>query len=202
MDARRGPCFKPSAVSDRPPALYSWAASIISTVNSARRRARRLVKPKKSSARRKNPRVARFFQLRRKAFPSRRCASSVSSSCTSALPTVESRAAAAIPSSKVDFPDPFSPTKNVTGRSSASPASVRIAGTVKGKASSWPPRRLTEARWMALTAPTYLLREVFHLAYNAQDSELRPLSCHSVYTGSWEVWDLPSRIGLRRESHG
>src|SRR6266699_3142917 len=95
MEARSGPCFKPSAASDRRLAVYCWAASIISIASSARRRAMRLVNPKKSSARRKNPRVVRFLQLSLNALPSLRCASSVSSRWTSALPTVESRAAAA-----------------------------------------------------------------------------------------------------------
>jgi len=40
--------------------------------------------------------------------------------------------AAAVPSSKVDLPEPFSPTKNVTGVVKASVVRWRIAGTEKG----------------------------------------------------------------------
>ncbi len=41
-------------------------------------------------------------------------------------------------SSKVDLPEPFSPTNNVTRGPSGSGGSVATAGTVKGKpASSW-----------------------------------------------------------------
>src|SRR5881394_139566 len=105
------------------------------------------------------------LQLNRNAFPSRRCEASDSSRGRSALPIAGSLAAAAMPSRRVDLPEPFSPTKKVTGRWSDRESSVRIAGTVKGKALSSPPRRLTEARWIELTAPTYLRREVFHGAY-------------------------------------
>lgn len=45
---------------------------------------------------------------RRSALARRRCAVSVVSMPTSALPTVGRRAAAAIASSRVDLPDPFS----------------------------------------------------------------------------------------------
>ncbi|PYO87693.1 MAG: hypothetical protein DMD58_14190 [Gemmatimonadetes bacterium] len=62
-----------------------------------------------------------------------------------------SRAAAAMPSSSVDFPDPFSPTKNVTQAFSWSRSNDRMAGTVNGKASSSPRRRLMDARCVALT---------------------------------------------------
>src|SRR5438552_5348401 len=111
MGACTGPRLGPSAPSERPLALYCWAASSFSRLSSARRRASRFAKPKRSSARRKNPRVVRLAQLSRSAFPRRRCASRVLSCCTSALPTAGSRAAAAMPSRSVDFPDPFSPTK-------------------------------------------------------------------------------------------
>ena len=53
---------------------------------------------------------------------------------------------AAIPSSSVDFPEPFSPTKQVTAAATSSDASVRIAGTVNGKVLSPPDLRLMDAR--------------------------------------------------------
>ncbi len=58
---------------------------------------------------------------------------SVGSRATSGLlPMYGSSAAAAIPSSSVDFPDPFSPTKNVTGTFTSIWGSVRICGTENG----------------------------------------------------------------------
>src|SRR5690242_20566860 len=94
-----------------------------------------------------------------------------------------SRPAAAIPSRRVDLPEPFSPTKNVTGLASANASSVLMAGTENGKASSAPPRRLTEARWIALTARTYLLREVLHRTYNTRSSELQPSDVSALRPG-------------------
>jgi len=41
-----------------------------------------------------------------------------------------------MPSSKVDLPEPFSPTNNVTGTSSARVESVRMTGTENGNTSS------------------------------------------------------------------
>jgi len=70
----------------------------------------------------------------------------VSSRGTSALPIAGSRAAAAIPSSSVDFPEPFSPTKNVTAASTSSACSVRMAGTENGKAPDSEPLREIVAR--------------------------------------------------------
>src|SRR3989441_641626 len=96
------------------------------------------------------------------------------------LKELEKTLSAAMPSSSVDFPEPFSPTKNVTGRSSGSAASVRIAGTVNGKASSSPPRRLRVDRWIELTGSTYLMREVFHLTYNVPGYEFNPLGAQRL----------------------
>ncbi|PYP50936.1 MAG: hypothetical protein DMD45_09575 [Gemmatimonadetes bacterium] len=54
----------------------------------------------------------------------------------SAAPTVGSPAAAASPSSSVDFPEPFSPTKNVTRADRSRGGRVRMAGMEKGKSTS------------------------------------------------------------------
>ncbi|PYP59076.1 MAG: hypothetical protein DMD44_05700 [Gemmatimonadetes bacterium] len=66
----------------------------------------------------------------------RRGASSVPSRPISAAPTVGRLAAAASPSSRVDFPEPFSPTKNVTRADKSSGGRVRMAGMEKGKSAS------------------------------------------------------------------
>jgi hypothetical protein len=63
------------------------------------------------------------------------------------LPTVGSPADAAMPSSSVLFPDPFSPTKNVTAVSNESSGIVRTAGTLKGNALDVCLRMVTERRW-------------------------------------------------------
>jgi hypothetical protein len=47
---------------------------------------------------------------------------------------VIARLAIAVASRSLDFPDPFSPTKIVTGRSSSSRGSELTAGTSNGKA--------------------------------------------------------------------
>jgi hypothetical protein len=52
---------------------------------------------------------------------------------------------AAIASSRVDFPDPFSPTRKVTGCSKWISGSVRIAGTLKGNA--WASRGKEDLSW-------------------------------------------------------
>src|SRR5437763_2885507 len=199
-DARNGSWANPSAYRERLCARYSSVVSFICASSSARSRASRLVNPKKSSARRKKPRVAFLLQLSRKAFPSRRWAARVSSRGTSALPIAGRRAAVAMPSSSVDFPEPFSPTKKVTGRSKASASSVRMAGTVKGNVSSAPARRLSAARWIGLTAPTYLLREVFHRTYKRPMSADQTCCCSSVYVQQRWVWDLPVRALVKEAS--
>jgi hypothetical protein len=51
-------------------------------------------------------------------------------------PIAGSSAAVAIPSSNVDFPDPFSPTKNVTGTFTSSCGRLQICGTEKGYGAS------------------------------------------------------------------
>ena len=82
----------------------------------------------------------RLLHVRRKALPSRLAWLRDSSEAASAEPTVGSPAAAAIPSSRVDFPEPFSPTKKVTDESGVV-VMVRIAGTPKGNEPSsggWP----------------------------------------------------------------
>src|SRR3989441_6108146 len=96
------------------------------------------------------------------------------------LKELEKTLSAAMPSSSVDFPEPVSPTKNVTGRSSGSAASVRMAGTVNGNASSSSPRRLNAERWIALTGSTYLMREVFHLTYNVSGYRVQPAGVAAV----------------------
>src|SRR2546427_4993826 len=78
----------------------------------------------------------RFDQVSRSALASRRCASSVPSRATSVAPTVGRAAAAAIPSSSVDFPEPFSPTKQVTRAERSSDGIVAIADTENGNANS------------------------------------------------------------------
>ena len=51
---------------------------------------------------------------------------------SSSVPTVGNWAANASASSKVDFPEPFSPTKKVTGLLRSTVPRDRITGTVKG----------------------------------------------------------------------
>src|SRR5262245_32997245 len=74
-----------------------------------------LAYPKKSSARRKNPLRVRLFHARRKYWASFRRGASDLSVFTLSLPTVIDSTAQAMASNTVDFPEPFSPTKNVTG---------------------------------------------------------------------------------------
>jgi hypothetical protein len=50
----------------------------------------------------------------------------------------------AIASRSVDVPDPFSPTKKVTGVCSSIISSVRTTGTSNGKPAGIEPRRLRE----------------------------------------------------------
>src|SRR3989475_11808037 len=78
----------------------------------------------------------RFDQVSRRAWASRCCASSVPSRPTSVAPTVGRAAAAAIPSSSVDFPEPFSPTKQVTRAERSSDGMVAMADTENGNAGS------------------------------------------------------------------
>src|SRR5213594_3016072 len=148
-DARTGPAARPFATADR--SRYCSSISNKRCSNSCRSAASRRWKPKKSSARRKKPRWVRFDQVSRSAAASCRCAASVPSCATSAAPTVGRLAAAAIPSSSVDFPEPFSPTKQVTRADRSSRGKVRIAGTEKGNAASSPAGeaffRLTARRW-------------------------------------------------------
>src|SRR5205807_2686912 len=72
----------------------------------------------------------------RRVLASRCCASSVPSRPTSVAPTVGRAAAAAIPSSSVDFPEPFSPTKQVTRAERSSDGMVAMADTENGNAGS------------------------------------------------------------------
>ncbi len=59
--------------------------------------------------------------------------------------------ASAIPSSRVDFPEPFSPTKNVTGVSNLNSVRWRMAGTEYGySARSGPSERTRATVWMKM----------------------------------------------------
>ena len=135
-DPRDGPIASPFAHSER--SAYSTSSSSIGCRSSVRIVARRFVKPKKSSARRKKPRIVLRFQTSLSAAPSAHWAPSVASAPSSAEPTAGSLAAAAIPSSRVDFPEPFSPTKKVTAVSNESDFRCRMAGTENGKVRSSP----------------------------------------------------------------
>lgn len=87
---------------------------VAKTLLELRPKTRQLLRePEKSSARRKKPRRVRFSHVRRMREASVRCEASVSSFSREAVPIAGRPAASAIASSKVDFPDPFSPTKNV-----------------------------------------------------------------------------------------
>ena len=109
----------------------STAASPASS--SARSVAIRFAKPKKSSARRKNPRWVRVAQVSVMALARARTPSSVGSSAASAVPAVIAREAIASASRTVDLPDPFSPTRSVTGVSKCRVRSVLTAGRSNGK---------------------------------------------------------------------
>src|SRR4051794_16432976 len=133
-DVRIGICASPFAYAVR--SWYSISISARRVCNSARIFDNDFVNPKKSSARRKNPRRVRCRQVSRSARPSDRCAPRVSSSATPTVPIVGSPAAAAIPSRIVDFPDPFSPTRKVTAAFTESVSSSRTIGTLNGKRSA------------------------------------------------------------------
>ena len=129
--ARTGPMASAFACAERSAYSSSMRASV--STNSARSRLSRFWNPKKSSARRKNPRLLRERQLSVSARESQSCSVSVGSSCARpAAPTDGSDAAIAIASSSVDLPEPFSPTKQVTGASRSSVPSAAIVGTVNG----------------------------------------------------------------------
>ncbi len=92
----------------------------------------RLAKPKKSSARRKKPLWVRLAQANLYC-RARVCKDlRLSSRWASTLPTVMERVAMANASINVDLPDPFSPTKKVTGVVNSIPVSPAMAGTEKG----------------------------------------------------------------------
>src|SRR5918994_2799068 len=114
-----------------------------------------LAKPTKSSARRKNPRCVRARQVRRRRSPRARAAASVGSRRGSSPAMAIDPAAQANPSRMADLPEPFSPTRNVTGASKSSGVarSDATAGTANGYPSSsgCPERggsRLTPRRWI------------------------------------------------------
>src|SRR5215208_4217034 len=132
-DPATGPAASPRACAER--SAYSTSISSSRWSSSARSFDRYLAKPKKSSARRKKPRWVgrRHASLSFRA--SARCAPSVASASTLSLPTTGRPAAAAIASSSVDFPEPFSPTKNVTRAEQSRRSSVATAGTEKGNSS-------------------------------------------------------------------
>ena len=111
----------------------------------------RRAKPKKSSARRKKPRWVRLAHDRRRSPARARTPASVASSAASAEPAVVALAAIASASSRVDLPEPFSPTRIVTGWSSTRSDRVAIAGTSNGKAgraaSPWAPEMPAGPAW-------------------------------------------------------
>ena len=107
--------------------------------------------PKKSSARRKNPLRVRFVHDRRKYWASLRTAASEASVLTLSLPTVMDSMAHANVSRIVDLPEPFSPTKKVTGDLKSIPLSDRTISNVNGKRRvSCPPnsRTVKDFRWI------------------------------------------------------
>src|SRR5215467_3061889 len=75
----------------------------------------RFAYPKKSSARRKKPRRVRLDQVSFSDSANFRTDSSVRSVLVLSLPTAIEPAAQAMASISVDLPEPFSPTKKVTG---------------------------------------------------------------------------------------
>src|SRR5215212_9415527 len=114
-----------------------------------------LAKPKKSSARRKNPRWVRARQVRRRRSPRARAAASVGSRRGSSPAMAIDPVAQANPSRMADFPEPFSPTRKVTGASNwrGASRSEATAGTANGYPSSsgWPVRggrSWTPRRWI------------------------------------------------------
>jgi hypothetical protein len=96
----------------------------------------RLVKLKKSSARRKKPRCVRFDHVSFSCAASARAWPSVLSARTSSPPTTTEPTAAARASSTVDFPDPFSPTRNVTALRNFISLNFLTTGSANGKPSS------------------------------------------------------------------
>ncbi len=75
----------------------------------------------------------------------------MSSSVASRLPAVTERAAMASASSSVDLPEPFSPTRSVTGVSNRSSPRLRIAGMSNGKPVPLPvgARNVARDRWIS-----------------------------------------------------
>ena len=92
----------------------------------------RSVKPNTSSARRKS--VARGWRARAKRNPraNARAPASVGSRSRSRPPTATAPAPAARPSRRVDLPQPFSPTRKVTGARKSRRSRSRKSGSVKG----------------------------------------------------------------------
>jgi len=112
---------------------YSLSSSARRSSISARIFERDFANPKKSSARKKKPRLVRRLQTILSCRAKARCGANVASRSVLSLPTAGNLAAIAIPSSSVDFPDPFSPTRKVTDSPSSRVSKLRITGTLNGK---------------------------------------------------------------------
>src|SRR5215204_405826 len=162
-----------------------------------------LAKPKKSSARRKNPRWVRARQVRRRRSPRVRAAASVGSRRGSSPAMAIDPAAQANPSRIADLPEPFSPTRNVTGASNSRDASrsEATAGTANGYPSSgWSApgdSNLTPRRWI-----THLSCEL-PCASPRSDADQHVVGLTLVVAGSGDLDEFGPLVQLRNsESPG
>src|SRR5262249_39443443 len=127
----RGIFAKPRDIAER--FLYRSSTLRSSSSRSSRTACMRFANPKKSSARRKKPRCVRLDQTSFNALANFRTESSVRSEDMLSLPTAIEPAAQAIASNRVDLPEPFSPTRNVTGEVNSISLNDCTAGTLNGK---------------------------------------------------------------------
>jgi hypothetical protein len=136
-DRRRNASPEPDAARTRAaaPAPSSASISPAMSASSLISRDTRLPKPSASSAR-KNSRAAgrRATMLVTSAPASVRAPANEASVSSESAPTATARHAIARASSSVDFPQPFSPIRNVTALGNASVANDPIAGTLHGYA--------------------------------------------------------------------
>src|SRR6185503_7632414 len=110
-----------------------------------------LAYPKKSSARRKKPLRVRLFHARRKYWASFRNGARELSVFTLSPPTVIDSTAQAIASNTVDLPEPFSPTRNVTGALNSNALKDRTISKLNGNTSlscELNSRTVMDLRWI------------------------------------------------------
>ncbi len=157
--------------------------------------------PKKSSARMKKPRRVRTDQVSLRHSAKGRTASSVWSAFTLSVPTVIEPTAQASASSRVDLPQPFSPTKKVTWAVNSSRSSDWMTGTVKGKRSGRGSARFRamERRWMPLVCFISTLFTVGAIvgrltsAVVAHWADTRPAPTNGLPPSERTPWPFPRR---------